>query len=142
MTMDDEIWKRCGLKKTKARQNILALLQSSDRPLTAEAIFASLPKDSQDLSTVYRVLSAFEKVGLAKKEINENKENVFSFAEKEDAHVLVCVQCKKRVPLDGCPFELVNQKIEQETGFLIPDQNREIYGLCPECQKKTNGNRS
>lgn len=134
--MDEEIWKRCGLKKTEARQNVLALLQKSDRPLTAEAIFASLPKGGQDLSTVYRVLSAFEKAGLAKKEINENKENVFSLAGKEDAHVLVCLQCKKRVPLDGCPFESVNQKIEQETGFLIPDQNREIYGLCPECQKK------
>ena len=81
-------------------------------------------------------MQAFEKSGLVLKEVNEKKENVYSLVKEEDSHILVCLKCHKRIPLDFCPFEEVNEKIEKATGFHLKDQNIELYGICKECQEK------
>lgn len=126
-----------GLRNTKAREAILQQLQALKYPLSAEAIFARLKSRSINLSTVYRTLRSFEEKGIVKREINANKENVYSLIKEEDAHVLVCVKCEKRVPLEGCPYHEANHRIEDETGFALLDHNTEIYGICPECRKKS-----
>ena len=69
------------------------------------------------------------------KEINAEKENVYSLASDEDSHVLVCVKCHKKTKLEGCPYHEANQRIEEKTGFAILDHSTEIYGVCPQCQK-------
>lgn len=127
-----------GLKRTKNREKILSILKEAKNPLTAEDIFYSFQKKDINLSTIYRCLNTFEKKGMVKREINSNKENVFSLSNEEDNHILVCVKCHKRIPLKGCPFHEVNEKIESETGFHIQDQNIELYGLCKDCKKEEN----
>jgi Fur family transcriptional regulator, ferric uptake regulator len=135
--MKENAFEKYGLKKTDNRVRILNILSNAGRPLTVDDIYHSFHKKDINLSTIYRCMVSFEKVGLVKREVNESKENVFSLAKKEDHHVLVCTRCHKRVPLKGCPFHEVNEKIESETGFLIQDQNIELYGLCKDCQKET-----
>lgn len=132
--MNENAFEKYHLKKTKNRILILSLFEKSNKPLTALDIFNMQKKEKLDLSTIYRTLLTFEKVGLLKKEINEDKENIYSLIQK-DTHILVCSKCHKRIPLKGCPFHKVNEEIEKETGFILKDQNVEIYGICKECQK-------
>lgn len=134
--MKEKTFEEFGLKKTKSRIAVLEKLENSEYPLTAEELHSSLSDQDIDLSTIYRTLKSFLEVGLVKREINEKKENVFSLDNDEDSHVLVCVRCHKKIKLAGCPYHEVNEKIEKDTGFLVQDQNVEIYGLCPDCQKK------
>ena len=98
----------------------------------------SLKNKDINLSTLHRTLNSFTEVGLVKKEINKDKENIFMLVhdEHEDHHVLVCVKCHKVVPLKGCPYHEANEEIENETGFEIEDHNTEIYGVCPDCKVK------
>jgi Fur family transcriptional regulator, ferric uptake regulator len=125
-----------GLKKTQNREKILSILKKANHPISAEDIFYSFKKKDINLSTIYRCLNAFEENNIIKREVNEKKENVYSLIDEEDKHILVCVKCHKRIPLSKCPFHEVNEKIEEETGFHIQDQNIELYGICKECQKK------
>lgn len=134
--MNENAFEHTGLKRTKNRQFILDVLEKYSYPVTAEEIFYSFKKKDINLSTVYRTLNAFEEAGLVKREVNDKKENVFSLIKDEDQHILVCTKCHKRVPLEGCPYHHVNEEIEKETGFVLQDQNIEIYGVCPDCQKK------
>lgn len=134
--MKENAFEQYHLKKTHARERLLSLLEKSSHPLTADEIYLSFRKKDVNLSTIYRSLKAFEEKGLIKKEVNEKKENVYSLNQKEDNHILVCTKCHKRIPLQGCPFHEVNEKIEEETGFLLQDQNIELYGICKDCQKK------
>ena len=83
-------------------------------------------------------MNSFIEAGIVKKEVNEQKENVFLLIRNEENHILVCTACHKKVKLEGCPYHKVNEEIEKKTGFIVQDQNVEIYGLCPECQNKTN----
>ncbi|MBQ9266490.1 MAG: transcriptional repressor [Bacilli bacterium] len=133
--MNDEIFTKHSLKRTHSRIEILSVLEKSQSPLTAEEIFKLLRKRDVDLSTIYRTLNSFVDANIIKKEINNNKENIFSIIKEEDKHILVCTKCHKRVEIAGCPYHEANEKIEQETGFLINDHTTEIYGICPDCQK-------
>ena len=130
-----ELLKQAGLKNTKPRMEILKVLEQSNSPLTAEEIYAKLNKKDINLSTVYRTLNTFDNCHIVKKEINKRKENIFSL-EGEDTHILVCVKCHRSIPLKGCPYHEANEELEKTTGFLIEDHNTEIYGVCPDCQKK------
>ena len=126
-----------GLKVTKPRLAVLNVLSKASYPLTAEGVSAKLKNESINLSTVYRTLNHFADAGIVKKEINADKENVFSLEGEEDSHVLVCVKCHKKKKLEGCPYHEANEQIENETGFSILDHSTEIYGICPDCRIKT-----
>ena len=149
--MFEEIFRNHGLKVTKSRIAIYKALEKKEYPCTAEELSKDIVDEDINLSTIYRTLNSFTDKGLVKLEVNERKENVFSLEKAEipffhphvfslekdeDKHILVCKCCHKRVPIEGCPYHKVNEKIEKETGFLIEDQNTEIYGLCPDCRKK------
>lgn len=130
-----DLLRQAGLKSTKPRIEILKILEEANSPLTAEEIFSRLNNKDINLSTVYRTLNTFEESHLVKKEINKNKENIFSL-EGEDSHVLVCVKCHRTIPLKGCPYHEANEELEKETGYVIEDHSTEIYGVCPDCQNK------
>lgn len=134
--MNESAFELSHLKKTKSRVLIYNILQESSFPLTVEDISNKIKDSSIDLSTIYRTLTTFEKHQLIKKEVNNQKENVYSLLSNKDEHVLVCKICHRRITLNECPYHEVNKKIEEKTGFLIQDQNIEIYGVCPQCQKK------
>lgn len=124
------------LKCTPPRIAVLSILLSSPYPISAEALFGGLEDKSIHLSTVYRTLNTFVEVGLARKEINDDKENVYSLLSEDDNHVLVCIKCHKKTPLPGCPYHEANEAIEAKTGYVLLDHSTEIYGVCPECKGK------
>ena len=134
--MQESLLKNHGLKITSARIAVLSVLESNHLPLSAEKIYELTKKEGLNLSTVYRTLNSFAEAGLVKKEINQDKESIFSLESEEDNHVLICTKCHKTVKLEGCPYHEVNEAIESQTGFLLQDHNTEIYGICPDCQNK------
>ncbi|MBQ4254890.1 MAG: transcriptional repressor [Bacilli bacterium] len=134
--MHESLLKNHGLKITSARIAVLSVLENNHLPLSAERIYELTKKEGLNLSTVYRTLNSFVEAGLVKKEINQDKESIFSLESEEDNHVLICTKCHKTVKLEGCPYHEVNEAIESQTGFVLQDHNTEIYGICPDCQNK------
>jgi len=130
------VLKEYGLKKTPGRERVIKALRSSSLPLTAEDIFNKNRGGGENISTVYRALVSFEKVGIVKREINENGENSFILTENGHSHVIVCVKCHKTTYLKECPYEKANRQIAEETGYDVFDHNVQLFGLCPQCQKK------
>lgn len=133
--MDEkEILREHGLKATPARVETLRYLSSLNAPISAEDLFERLRHNGLDLSTLYRTLNSLSSVGLVKKEVGARKENLFSLEREEERHLLVCLRCGKKIPLEGCPYHEVNESIEEKTGFKVLDHNTEIYGICPDCR--------
>ena len=133
--MDEkEILREHGLKATPARVETLCYLSSLNAPISAEDLFERLRHNGLDLSTLYRTLNSLASVGLVKKEVGARKENLFSLEREEERHLLVCLRCGKKIPLEGCPYHEVNESIEEKTGFKVLDHNTEIYGICPDCR--------
>lgn len=131
--------KKSGLKSTKSRCAILDVLQSSKRPISEEEVYAELKNKniSLNLSTVYRALDALTVKNLAAK-LNITGENraLFELNRAGHRHYLVCLGCKKTMAIDGCPLEVYERELADETDFLIEGHKLDIYGYCPDCRNK------
>ena len=92
-----------------------------------------LKDEGMDLSTLYRNLNALTKASLVLKEVGPSKENLYSLCQEGERHLLVCLRCGKKMPLEGCPYEEANEGIYEKTGFVVLEHKTEIYGVCPKC---------
>ncbi len=126
------------LKSTKSRNEILKLLKAQSLPITANDIFEKLMHKKITLSTVYRTLEAFSKNGIVKKEIMKNGTAVYFLVPQEHLHILECKKCHNTIKLKYCPYDKANSKIKKETNFQVDEENVVIYGLCQNCNKKSN----
>ena len=122
-----------GLKATPPRVTLLRCLFSLSSPTSAEGIYELLKEEGMDLSTLYRNLNALTKASLVLKEVGPSKENLYSLCQEGERHLLVCLRCGKKMPLEGCPYEEANEGIYEKTGFVVLEHKTEIYGVCPKC---------
>lgn len=125
------------LKVTKGRLAILEVLTSSEKSITAEAVFEECKKKNIriNLSTIYRCLESFEEKGMVDK--FSLKDGVCSYKLKgeEHKHLLRCSICHKEIEV-ACPLKQVEEIVQNETGFTVTDHNLVMEGICENCKNK------
>lgn len=129
-----------GLKVTVPRIKILEILQeTSEHHLSAEEIYRLLVDAGSDvgLATVYRVLAQFEAAGLVTRQNFEGGYSVFELNQGEHHDHLVCVACGKVLEFVDDVIKARQETIAKEADFTITAHALTIYGLCPECQKRS-----
>ena len=126
-----------GLKATKARETLLRVLEVSSRPLTVDEIFQSLPLPRPGRPTIYRNLERFIQEGWAESFVDNNQVQRFlRCGTTEHHHHIHCERCHRTSELDGCALTQTLAQFERQCGFKITQHHLQIYGLCPDCQKK------
>lgn len=136
-TDNKELFTSQGLKNTKSRNLIYNILDQLEVPVTAEQIFLKLKESdsAMNLSTVYRILEIFVSKGIAlKSNIADNNKSMFELNRMEHKHHIVCIGCKRMFPMDSCPFEEYEKKIQDKLGFDVTGHKLEIFGYCQECK--------
>ena len=123
------------LKKTKTRELVKSILDSSSKPLSAYDIFEQLKDKEITLSSIYRTLDTFNTNGIVTKDTSNNKISKYSIIKKEHQHFLECRECHSSTPLDFCPYHTANKKIKNETKFTVDEHNLIIFGICDTCNK-------
>lgn len=131
----EEILKKHGIRATKARVDILNLLEDSD-PLTADEIYEKLQKKGAKLSSVYRNLSILTDENILTKINGLDNFSYFQLNSHDHKHHLTCKLCKKTIALENCPIGHLEEEIEEKTNFIITNHIFEFVGICPECQEK------
>ena len=127
-----------GMKNTKRRNMIIDLLNSANTPLSADDIYIKLKNKNISVwvSTIYRTLNMLEEKGIvAKDNILGNGKAFYELNKKEHKHRLVCMNCKKIVPFEECPFKAFGDILSKKTGFEVTGHRFEVYGLCAVCKK-------
>ena len=131
--------KQSGLKKTRIRMAVLRLLEENQDPVSAEQIFDGLKSQSVsvNLSTVYRTLeSLLGKKMILKRSFSGDSKAVFEYNRTGHKHYLICLGCKKFMPLAHCPLGHYEEALARETNYTIEGHTLDIYGYCPECREK------
>lgn len=135
----ETLLKNSGLKSTKQRKAILDILINKELPITAEEVYLELRRRdiAANLSTVYRTMETMSECHLIKKLrfIGEEK-SFFEFFKVMHRHFLVCLSCKKMLPIQGCPLKGYEAMLEEQTDYKISGHRLDIYGYCPDCNKK------
>jgi len=131
------VWPQ-GLKRTKSREAVMAVLEKESLPVTALFLFEKLQQGKEPiwLSTVYRVLESFvEKNAVLKTIPTDSIMAVYQWNRHEHTHYAVCVDCHSMVPVKDCPFEYAAPPVAGGD-FHITGHNLELYGYCDECYRK------
>ncbi len=129
-----------GIKWTKQRKDVYEILHQASEPLSAVQIYQQVIKDKEEtdsnyaVSTIYRILSAFEDKNLiTKTSWMGDGTVVYELNRGEHTHYAVCLECHKRIQLPSCPFAHVH--LDQETEeFIVTGHKLELYGYCKDCK--------
>ena len=131
-----------GLKWTRQRKSVYRLLWETAEPISAIQIYQRMSAREDDgaqaeyaVSTVYRILAAFEEKGLVEKSTwMEDGTAVYSLNRGGHTHYAICLKCHNRIPLQSCPFSHIH--LEKEMGeFTVTGHKLELYGYCRDCRE-------
>lgn len=128
-----------GLKWTKQRKSVYKVLMEASEPLNAIQIYNLVARDTNSeecaVSTIYRILAAFEEKGLIEKTVwMEDGTVVYTLNRGTHTHYAVCLECHRRIPLQNCPFAHMHLSPAAED-FTITGHKLELYGYCRECRE-------
>ncbi len=131
-----------GIKWTKQRKRVYDILNEALEPLSAAQIYARLTPQEQEkyaISTVYRILAAFEENKLVEKTVWMGESVVLYELHREShTHYAVCLNCHRRIPLEQCPLHMSNLHPEKGAeGFQVVSHRIELYGYCRECSQRS-----
>ena len=136
-----------GLKWTKQRKRVYQILQEATEPLSAAQIYARMEPWEQEnyaISTVYRILAAFEENHLLEKTTWMGEGTiVYELRHPGHVHYAVCLDCHRRIPLEHCPLHMAGTHLHaaddhsdaEVEDFTVVSHKIELYGYCKECQK-------
>ena len=136
---NNEKFTNCGIRNTTQRNLVFDALKAAGCALTADEIYIRLSEKNKaiSLSTIYRILEVFSAKGLIlKTSIFNEKKFVYEINEAEHKHYLICARCNKKIGISHCPLHALEKSLAEETKYKIVGHKLDIYGYCPECQKK------
>ncbi len=124
-------------KRSRQREHIYRLLQSTDKHPTASWIYDQLKPVFTNLSmgTVYRNINI-----LLDQNLIQKLEAGSSF-DRYDANIdlhyhFLCRECGA---VDDIPVEVfknLNQEVSQATGYQVENHRLDFYGICPDCAQQ------
>lgn len=130
-----------SLRKTKSRLKVWEILSSNTTPLTARQIAQKADGGNEEkavwLSSVYRALEAFEKAQAVNRTLlKDSPEALYSLSETGHHHYAICMNCKSRTELEGCPFGEHEHLHTVDEDFMVVGHVVEVFGYCKDCRKK------
>ena len=134
-----------SLRKTKSRLKVWEILSDSKTPLTARQIAQRAAAGEKEkgvwLSSVYRALEAFEKAQVVNRTLlKDSPEALYSLSETGHHHYAICMNCKSRTELEGCPFGEHDHLHTVDEDFMVVGHVVEVFGYCKDCRKKMQKN--
>jgi Fur family transcriptional regulator, ferric uptake regulator len=120
--------------RTRSQERILQLLQQFDRGISAQDIYVELRSRNQSvgLATVYRALESLKLEGSVQGRTLATGESLYSCVQA-DRHHLTCLHCGQSIPIDECPVEQLEYRLESLHRFKIYYHTLEFFGVCATC---------
>ena len=131
-----------GLRSTKQREHIVeAFFSNADHDhVSIEELLALVRQRDPSIgyATVYRTLKLLTESGVANERKFGDGLTRYEIADGETHHDhLICVECKRIVEFEEPRVEALQDEIAKKHGFEVRSHKHELYGVCPDCQKKS-----
>ena len=126
-----------GQRITSQRKLLLELLQQSEGHLDAEELYR-LAKEREpriSLSTVYRNLSLFKKLGLIQERHFAEEHHHYETKGKKEHHHMICLGCGKVIEFESPLIHKLKTEMSRQAGFKITGSEVYLEGYCERCRK-------
>ncbi len=139
MEVFSQYLKKSGLKMTRQRRLVLESFLLAGGHLSREELYELVKKKDEKIGfvTVFRTLKTLADCGLARETRLHGGPTRFEHTYKRPHHHhLVCVECDRTIEFLSPDEERIHEDITSEYGFKPVGHNLQIFGVCPDCQKK------
>ena len=130
---------RQGQKLTRERTALVREIFSTHYHFEADELLFTMKQKSVKISraTVYRTLELLVKSGLVRR-VHLGEDHYHYEHVRGDSHHdhLICIECKRIVEFEEPRVEALQDEIADKYGFVIRSHKHELYGVCPDCQRK------
>jgi Fur family ferric uptake transcriptional regulator len=127
-----------GKRVTWQRRLLLDLISQAGGHLDADELFrrAKEREPRISLSTVYRNLRLFKKLGLVdERHLSENHHHYEIKSPTEHYH-LVCLGCGRVIEFESPLLQRMKNQIRRENQFEVTNAEIRLQGYCSRCQRK------
>jgi len=123
-----------GFRITKPRIALLETLAQLERPVPIEHLHQRLTSHRCDLVTVYRCLSAFERIGIVRRSFLHNGTSLYelSLGNLPKHYHIICRSCGGSERVDYFPVEGIERML-RDRGYTELSHIVEFFGTCPTC---------
>ncbi len=128
-----------GLRSTDQRRLIVELFFRSPNHVSIEELLAVVRVEDSRVgyATVYRTLKLLAECGVAYERRFGDGLTRYELADDTSHHDhLICVECGKITEFEEPQIEVLQESIAAKYGYELRSHKHEMYGVCPDCQKK------
>ena len=129
-----------GLRDTFQREQVLETFLNTEDHVSAEDLYKRINRRKRKVgfATVYRTMKLIAECGLAREVMLGDGVARFEHSYKhKHHHHLICTRCRKVIEFSSEIMERGEKEVLEEYGFKMESHHFKIYGLCSECQSKT-----
>ena len=128
--------KTTGMRITNQRSIIMDIIRQGH--LDADEIYRRARKKEPriSLSTVYRALQTFKKLGLVEELHFDDTHHHYELKPPKEHYHLVCRNCDKVIEIQHPLHSYIKKNIPEAKGFDISEIELRIAGYYPECRQK------
>jgi Fur family ferric uptake transcriptional regulator len=126
-----------NLKRTRQREAILAVFLEVEGHITSEDLYQRVRELHPGIgyTTVYRTMKLLCDAGLASERHFDDGVTRYEIEHEHHDH-LVCTRCGKIVEFECQMIESAQNDIVKRYGFRLLRHRHELYGHCPDCQRR------
>lgn len=132
-----------GYRLTMPRAAIVDAVLRHHRPFAAEQLVGELahapdgPKIGR--ATVYRTLEVLAAIDVLTRIVQPDGHPTYICGTPGHRHHLLCESCGTTVTFTACPVDDLVRRLTRDTRFEIHDHVLEVFGVCPDCQHRADG---
>lgn len=132
------LFKEKNLKLTPQRYAIYKYLKSTKSHPSAEMIYDDLKANypTMSLATIYKTLKTLIELGVVI-ELNVGEDNFRYDANTSQHPHIVCLSCGRVDDIENADFNFLDTEVEKYTNYKVDTHQLYFYGICHECQKKS-----
>ena len=131
-----------GLRSTDQRRLIVETFFQSPNHVSIEELLAQVRSHDSKVgyATVYRTLKLLAECGVANERKFSDGLTRYELADEASHHDhLICLECGDIIEFEEPRIETLQEQVAHRYGFLLRSHKHEMYGVCPKCQAKRNG---
>lgn len=124
------------IRITPQRHAILTYMFKTNSHPSADEIYRTLEKDFPNMSvaTVYNNLKVFLEAGLVEELLFGDNSSRYEIKNEPHYHI-ICRNCGKIEDVFSSCLSDMEEKVSEQTGYIVDDHKVEFFGVCCECQK-------
>lgn len=126
-------------RNTRQRQAVINAMAEAHKFRSAQKVHADMVAEGESigLATVYRNLRSLAEEGAIDMLMAPDGEALYrSCGQDAHHHHIVCRSCLETVEIQGGELEQILKALVDKHGFVDVEHSLEIFGICPNCQRK------